>query len=137
MCAVAVEEPATLERWSCVSIGTKDFLDIADAEGAAPPACSVRTRVTTDMHTQELIATHKYKDGKPVATEQAFPTDVDSVDTLTYFYYSPQQAHECGWQRTPTGIRTFSSPSSLYHRDSVEVSTSKEGGGRLLSDAVH
>ena len=74
MCAVAAEEPATLERWSCASIGTKDFLDIADVMGAAPPPCAVRTRVTTDMHTQELIATHSYTDGKPDTSEQKFPT---------------------------------------------------------------
>ena len=89
MCAVAVEEPATLERWSCVSIASKEFLDIADASGIPPPSCAVQTRVTTDMHTQELLATHSYTDGRPDASEQSFPTDVDSVDTLTYFYDSP------------------------------------------------
>ena len=103
MCAVAAGQPETSERWCCVRPGAKAYLDDVESAGGPPPH-AVFTRVTEDLHSQELIGTHSYVDGRPAEPVSSFPSSLDSVDAATYFYYSPQKTRECGWNRTPTGI---------------------------------
>eukprot|EP00959_Pyramimonas_sp_CCMP1952_P396661 8310988-Pyramimonas_sp.AAC.1 len=101
MCAVAAGEPATPERWCCVTSGAKTFLDDVEYAGGPPPQ-SIQSRVTLDLHTREMVGNHGYADGRPAAADCLFPSDADSMDTVTYFHHSPQIARECGWSRTPT-----------------------------------
>eukprot|EP00959_Pyramimonas_sp_CCMP1952_P168577 3522249-Pyramimonas_sp.AAC.1 len=100
MCAVAAGQPAAPERWCCVTSGAKKLL-------GGPPPRSIQSRATLDLHTHEMIGNNGYAGGRPAIAECPFPSGLDSMDAVTYFYYSPQTAHEHGWTKTPTGVMSF------------------------------
>eukprot|EP00959_Pyramimonas_sp_CCMP1952_P171072 3574503-Pyramimonas_sp.AAC.1 len=102
MCAVAAGKPVAPERLCCVTSGAKTCLDDVESAGGPPPR-SIRSRVPLDLHAHEMIGNHGYADGRPAIAECLFPSGLDCMDTVTYFYYSPQTDHEYGWSKTPTG----------------------------------
>ena len=87
MCAVAAGQSETPERWCCVMPGAKAFLDDMESVGGPPPQ-SIQSRVTIDLHTQEMIGSHEYIDGCP-AQPAAEWMSAGPVDAVVYFYYSP------------------------------------------------
>eukprot|EP00959_Pyramimonas_sp_CCMP1952_P107507 2247542-Pyramimonas_sp.AAC.1 len=93
MCAAAAGKPATPERWCCVTSGAKTFLSDVESAGGPPPH-SIQSRTTIDLHKHQTIGTRGYADGRPSAAECQFPSDIGSMDTMTYFYDSPQTASE-------------------------------------------
>eukprot|EP00959_Pyramimonas_sp_CCMP1952_P044366 927147-Pyramimonas_sp.AAC.1 len=115
MCAAAAGEPATPERWCCVTSRAKTFLDDVESPGGPPPH-SIQSRVTIDLHTHDMIGNHGYADGRPTAAERQFPPDIDPMDTTTYFYCSPQTARECRWAKTPAGVVNLVDPRSAPNR---------------------
>eukprot|EP00959_Pyramimonas_sp_CCMP1952_P295099 6172049-Pyramimonas_sp.AAC.1 len=66
-----------------------------------------------------MIGSHVYAYGRPTLAGCTFPSDVDSMDTVTCFYYSLQTARECGWGKTPTGIVCSVNFSSAPNHDTV------------------
>eukprot|EP00959_Pyramimonas_sp_CCMP1952_P221960 4640440-Pyramimonas_sp.AAC.1 len=66
-----------------------------------------------------MIGNHGYADGRPTTAECSFPSAIDSMGLVTYFYYSPQTARECGWDKTPTGVMSPVNYSSAPNHDTV------------------
>eukprot|EP00959_Pyramimonas_sp_CCMP1952_P180467 3773687-Pyramimonas_sp.AAC.1 len=54
------------------------FLDDVEFAGGPPPQSS-QSRVTIDLHTQEMLGNHDYADGRPAASDCPFPSDVGSM----------------------------------------------------------
>ena len=51
-----------------------------------------------------MLDSRSYVNGRPAEAEAVQKSTLDSADIVTYFYYSPQAASECGWHRAPTGV---------------------------------
>eukprot|EP00959_Pyramimonas_sp_CCMP1952_P270766 5660529-Pyramimonas_sp.AAC.1 len=64
MCAVAARKPAAPERRCCVTSGAKTCLDDVGSAGGPPPH-SIRSRVTIDLRTHDIICNRGYADGWP------------------------------------------------------------------------
>ena len=100
--------------------GAKTYLDDLESVGGPPPQ-AVRTRTTIDLHSQEVIAIHSYEDGSPPREVDLTAFESDSVDTLTYVYYSPQVAADLGWSWTPTGTAVHSSSTLSSTVSTIQV----------------
>eukprot|EP00959_Pyramimonas_sp_CCMP1952_P341784 7159896-Pyramimonas_sp.AAC.1 len=50
------------------------------------------------------------------------------MDTVTYFYYSPQTALECGWNKTPTGVMSLVNPPFVANHGTVVGCTKSHHG---------
>ena len=94
-------------------------LDLSGLPGV-PPATSIRSRTTFDMHTHELLADHGYVDG--TSTGDSYDSDPFSSgprDTVTYFYYEASVAESVNWIPGATGCIPPPPPSPYPRGTSV------------------
>eukprot|EP00959_Pyramimonas_sp_CCMP1952_P426858 8940194-Pyramimonas_sp.AAC.1 len=75
-----------------------------------------------------MIGDRSYAGGRPTTAEYSFPSAMDSMDAVTYFYYPPQTASECGWDKTPTGVISRITSSSVPSRGTVVGCTKSHRG---------
>ena len=102
--AVARGAPA-LPRWACVFSCAEKFVESPGTLGG-PPDGTIQIRTTLDLHTQEVLAEHKFSGGIMVDDANAAVNNPDMSpfhegprDTLTYFYYSPDAAAAAGYSQ--------------------------------------
>ena len=103
---VDVAAASVLRRWGCAMSGANSYLDDPAVVGG-PPLRSVKSRITLELHTQDVIVEHDYVDGKPLQSASDDPV-LHGRDTLTYFYYEPGEASAAGW--TPNSRSVASVP---------------------------
>eukprot|EP00959_Pyramimonas_sp_CCMP1952_P087036 1820844-Pyramimonas_sp.AAC.1 len=66
-----------------------------------------------------------------------FPSSLDSAGAITYFYYTPRKASECGWTRTPTGIAASSCLLTLPCRGQADGGTDAQPGNAVACAAAY
>eukprot|EP00959_Pyramimonas_sp_CCMP1952_P319028 6675175-Pyramimonas_sp.AAC.1 len=59
------------------------------------------------------------------------------MDVVTFLFFSLQNARQCGWKRTPTGVVSLVSPSSSPSHDSVVGRSIPHHGSARGCAAVH